>query len=114
MNKIKTQVHVSRISSRADGSIGISMVTPELTTNEKALFFELHNVNCTMALEPLDTPDIPELKIDKDVENKTQSERIRSVLYLLWRQEGEQGDFKTYYYNTTEKWIDKLKERIND
>ena len=113
MNKISTQVHISRISSRVDGSIGLSMATPELSPQEKALFFEMHNVNCNMVLEPIDTPDAPELKIDKEVESKSQSQRIRSVLFLVWQQEGSRGNFKDYYYSTTEKWIEKLKEKLD-
>lgn len=113
MNKLSTQVHITRISSRVDGSVGIGLSTPELNSQEKALFFELHNVNCNMVLEPIDTPNIPEVKIDREVESKSQSERIRAVLFLTWQQEGSKGEFKDYYYTTTEKWIEKLKEKLD-
>lgn len=112
VKKIHTQVHISRLSSRVDGSIGITLATPELTPQERALFFELHNVNCNMVLEPLDTPDVPEVKIDRDVESKTPSERMRGVLYRIWEQEGMKGDFKDYYSGRMELLIEKLKEKL--
>lgn len=112
MKSIKSNVIVTSIRSRADGSIGLSMVSPELSPSEKVLFMELHNVNCDMTLTPIDDPS-EEYEIEKEVENKTQAQRIRSVLFLLWKQEGEQGDFSDYYKQTTEKWIEKLKEKLD-
>ena len=73
----------------------------------------LQNQNVNALLTPTDYKIDEEIIVDKDVENKTQAQRIRSVLFLIWKQEGEQGDFKDFYMNKTEKYIDYLKEKLN-
>lgn len=112
MKSLRTNVSISRISSRVDGSLGIGLQTPELTPTEKTLFMELHGVNCSMVLTPIDTPSVPEVKIDKDVASKSDSERLRAVLFLIWKQEGEKGEFKDFYHSKMESLIEKLKERL--
>lgn len=113
MNKINTLAHITRISSRVDGSLGISLSTPELSPQEKALFFELHNVECSITIEPIDTPDIPEIKIDKDLSTKSPSERMRGVLYRLWEKEGKEGEFKNFYYKRMESMIEHYKSKLD-
>jgi len=49
--------------------------------------------------------------IDFEVEGKTKSQRLRNVLYILWKQEGE-GEFKEFYANRMEKLITKIKDRL--
>ena len=62
--------------------------------------------------EPTEYPTVDEIEIDRDVDNKTQSQRIRSVLFLIWKQQGEQGDFRDFYHAKTEKYINYLKEKL--
>jgi len=46
---------------------------------------------------------------------KTQSQRIRGVLFILWKQNPEGfTDFENYYRNKTEKFIDHLKTKIDN
>ena len=71
----------------------------------------LQGLNLKMLIEPLDDPG-EMMEVQKEVETKTQAQRIRGVLFLIWRQEGEKGSFNDFYQTTTEKWLDKLKERL--
>jgi len=44
---------------------------------------------------------------------KTPSKRLRAVLFLMWKQLGEVGDFETYYRVQVEKVIEHLKAKLD-
>lgn len=113
MKTISTQAIITGIRSRADKSVGLSVSTPELRPEEKTLFFELQNINVELTIKPLDE-NAPEIKVDKDLNQKSQSQRIRNTLFVLWTQNSEDMDFEEYYRNKTEKYIQSLQARINE
>ena len=43
---------------------------------------------------------------------KTQGQKIRAVLYLLWEAEGQKGECDNYYIEKTDKYIDFLKRKL--
>lgn len=112
MKAIKTQIIINSIRSRRDGSLGFSAETPELTSEEKVAFMNLQGQSLNALFEPTEYPIVDEIEIDRDVDNKTQSQRIRSVLFLIWKQQGEHGDFRDFYHAKTEKYINYLKEKL--
>ena len=113
MKAIKTQATITRISSRVDGSIGISVSTPELTSEQKTAFFDLHNKNIDMWIKPLDemAQDIEEIKTE--VDRKTPSQRLRGVLFMVWKTEGEKGEFSDFYTKFMNTMIERLKTRLD-
>ena len=113
MKAINTKAIVTSISSHKDGSLGLRMVTPELTSEEKVAVMEIQGKNLEILINPLD--DLPEetITVKKDIESKSQGQRIRAVIFLLWSQEGEPGLFEEYYHQTTEKYIEFLKEKLD-
>ena len=113
MKAIKLNTIITSIRSKKDGSLGLTLSTPELSVPEKSVFLELHNINLDMELTPLDHIASEVVSVDKDLETKTQSQRIRSVLYLIWKQEGEEGEFSLYYKHKTEKYLEFLKAKLD-
>jgi hypothetical protein len=113
MKKISVQAVIEGIRARKDRSLGLSISTPELTVQEKALFMELQGVVVDLAIIPVDVT-APEVKINKDIDQKSQSQRIRSVLFVLWKQGNQDLDFEAYYKLKTEKIIEWLKGKIED
>lgn len=113
MKSIQTQLLISSLRSRKDGSLGLSANTPELTSEEKVALMDLQLVPLEVLLKPIDEPTDEIIKVDKDVGQKTQAQKLRSVLWLLWRQEGEPGEFNDYYRKKTEKIIDYLKDKLD-
>lgn len=68
-----------------------------------------------MTIRPLDEPVTETLTVDKDVNTKTPSQRIRAVLYILFNQDNEgMDDFEVYYRNKLEKYIEMLKGKIKE
>jgi len=57
---------------------------------------------------------IEELKSGYESKGKTPSQRIRSVLFLLWEQDRQGYDtFDAYYVHKTEQYIDHLKSKLD-
>ena len=114
MKAISHDAVITSIRSRKDRSISYSVESPELSSQEKALFFELQNLNIVITITPKDEPEAPKQEIDTDLEQKTPSQRLRNVIYILYKQSGETRDFELYYKNTMEVLIQKLKDKIEN
>ncbi len=59
-------------------------------------------------------PEAPIIEVDKDIHSKSQSQRIRDCLYILWQQSGKPDIFDTYYKKKTERYIEFLKNKMED
>lgn len=120
MSKILTTATFDGYQRRKDKSVSLRFITQELTSSE------VMNIDSTLdqfgivyfrGEEKMNTEEIDQLDaIDLDVydEPKSQSQRLRNVLYILWRQDGSKGDFKKYYKQTTDKIIQHFKDKIID
>ena len=110
---IKTNVIIGSIRFKVDNSLSFACTTPELTPQEAVSFSALKNKNIVATFLPLDEPPQELISIDKEVEQKSQGERIRAILWLLWKQNPEGiEDFHEYYRRKTEKYIDMLKSKL--
>lgn len=114
MKAIHTQAIIEGIRSRKDKSLGLSLSTPELSTEEKALFMDIQGLNVDILINPLDMLPVPEYKVEKDLNSKTPSVRMRNVMFILWKQDNESMDFDTFYKTKMEKLIEHLKGKIVD
>ena len=113
MKIIKTQAIITGIRSKVDRSLGLTIATPELSNPEKAEFMELQGIKTELTIEPLDEK-VETYEVKKEMGSKTQGQRIRAIIYLLWKQDGEKGDLDTYYREKTEKYISFLKEKLEE
>jgi hypothetical protein len=55
--------------------------------------------------------DLP--KEQAEDKNKTPSKRLRASLFILWKQNGEVGDFETFYRERMEKLIKFIQEKLD-
>lgn len=115
MKSILTQAILEGVRSKKDRSLSLTFSTPELTVTERSVFMELQGIVLELTVKPIDELSAPEMKVDKDMEQKSQSRRIRDVLFVLFSQDAEGfTDFELYYKAKTEKYISFLKEKINE
>jgi len=115
MKAIQTQACITGIRSKVDRSLGLTLSTPELSTNERALFMEYQGIECNIVIEPIDATDgVGIEKIDGEIRTQTQSQRLRAVLFVLWKQQGSQGDFESFYRTQTEKMIEYYKAKLEN
>lgn len=114
MKVISTPAIIEGIRSRKDRSLGLSISTPELSPEEKGLFFELQGMNVKLLIEPTDELAKEQYSVETDLNQKSQSVRIRNVLFILWKQKPEGKEFEVYYKEQTEKIIEYLKSKIEE
>jgi len=114
MKTIKTKIIITGVRSKVDRSLGLTIATPELSTKERSEFMNLQGVNCSALFEPLDSTPSEIYEVKKEVGQKTQSQRIRSVMFILWKKEKSEDDFEVYYRNKTDQYIDFLKNKIEE
>lgn len=104
---------ITSASTRADGSIGLRLSTPELKSDEKAAFFDLQGQQLKMLLQPesLEPAELKDVKGEFDC--KTPGQRLRGTIFVLWKQRGEPGDYDGFYKRQMEKIIDFVKSKLN-
>jgi hypothetical protein len=114
MKAIKTNAIITSLSSKKDGSLGLRVETPELTPDEKVAFMELQGINLTMLIEATDF-ESKEIKVVKsEIETKSPSQRLRAVIFVLWKQQGCPGEFSDFYLKCMEKLIEQVKQRLDE
>lgn len=106
-------------SNRKDKTVTLKFITQEITPLEVAnlhglidgfgyLYFKSETALSKSEIEELDA-----LETDLIDNGRTQSKRIRNVLYRLWELNKEgMPDFKEYYRVKTEKIIEHLKGKL--
>ena len=117
---IQAPVYIESLSTRADNSIKIVLGTQELSVVEAAYLFKNVRQICNILIKPGSIKEIDIAKF-KDFEgketdpSKSPSRRMRSVYFILWKQDPEgYEDFNLYYQFKMNGEIDKLKEKIQD
>lgn len=103
---------------RKDKTVSIRFVTQEKTSNEVMAIDELVDhfgvlyFRASETMEESELEELDSLEIDLYNQPKTQSQRLRNVLYKLWESEGKHGEFKTFYKQKTEQVITHFKSQI--
>lgn len=120
MSKIICPVIFDAYTRKKDRTVSLRFITQEKTSAEIMVIDEMlqqFGILYFRGEENMNTDEIEELdSIDLDVydEPKSQSKRLRNVLFVLWKQDGEQGDFKKYYKQKTEEIIQHFKNKLED
>ncbi len=117
--KVTLPVSLNPISRRKDKSVKLGFETRELSPEETLTMMAMEGEEGWMVFSSnndIKEEEIPEA--NADLGQKTQSTRIRACLYKLYMQETQKqtyiGTFENYYKDKTEKYIEFLKEKIND
>jgi len=120
MSKIICPVVLDGYSRRKDRTVSLRFITQEKSSSE---IMQIDSMTDQFGIlyfrgqEDMNHEEIKELdSIDLDLydEPKSQSKRLRNVLYIIWKQEGELGDFKKYYKQKTEEVIQHFKDKIDE
>ena len=106
------------LSTRNDGSLVIKISTQEIESAEAARLFELRNKFLKYLLtdeniSPLDEKLLEELKLKDGKKVKTQSQRLRAVLYRVWEISDSGVDFDTWYENEMTRIIEHYKQKLD-
>jgi DNA primase catalytic subunit len=114
MKNISFNGVITTVTSKVDRSLGLRISTPELSTHERAEFMEYQNINSIITVKPLDESPDEILEVEAKMEGKTPSQRLRSVIFILWKQKGSKGIFDNFYRTVMEAAINKVKDKLDD
>ena len=120
MSKILTPAILDGYTRKKDKSVSIRFITQEKTPHEVMeidSMLDQFGILYFRGEERMNKDEIKELdEIELDLYDtpKTQSQRLRNTMFLIWKQEGEKGEFKDYYKAETEKIITHYKNKIHD
>jgi len=108
---------LKKVSSRADRSYDLTFSTRELGGEEAAfLLDQIHNEGWLLwALNESDVSetDIPDEKADSMTGQKTQSQRLRACIYILWQQRKKSTKtFEAFYSHFMEQLINQVKDKL--
>lgn len=112
-NKIIVPAQLTRISRRADRSVSLGFVTGlEITPKDLMIMDTFYQREGWLLFKEnkVGEEEIPEE--DADITKKTQSERLRGVLYRVWESTKTTEKFEDYYKSETEKIIEHYKTKI--
>lgn len=112
---LPAQINPPRL--RKDGSASISFDTRELTAEEIFSIMSLRHAEGWLAFAPNENEiEIPEQ--NAEVDEKSASERLRNVLYVLYKQQVEKGKFvglfETFRKEKMEQLIEVIKKKLDD
>lgn len=109
---IQVPAEVVGMSPKADKSWKLTFETRELSGPEVTILADNLQAEGWLVYSPneIEAPDIPKAQADSG--NKTQSQRLRDVTYILWKQKGEKGDFEMFYRVTMERLIEFVKGKL--
>lgn len=120
MDGIILPIIITQIRSKVDGSISVTIETQELSPTKAGELFSLRGKVAMMYLSPKEVVTQKEMsQIDaisaETPKGKTPSNRMRNVLFLLWKQDNEgYKDFPMYYEVKMNRYIEDLKLNIKD
>lgn len=101
------------VTSRADGSVKISFVTPELRPSEAGALILMHGKNVALSIVPEDVPPTEMVHVDTERAVKSQSQRFYAVLFCIWKQ-NPVGEFEDFRRKRMEAVIEDAKRELPD
>jgi hypothetical protein len=105
------------VAALKDGGMSVRFHTQEINPDEKVLLMRyFQKFGWLLFSEKAQDEDTLTLEdIRKDVGGKTPSQRLRSVLYILYQQSGRADlTFEQFYAEKMERIIDQLKGKLAD
>lgn len=107
---------IDRIATLKDKSVKITLETTELTPARAGELFTLLNSLATVYISPAEITQKELNQVDQiepEMPGKSPSQRMRNVLFILYKQDHEgHREFDGYYKAKMEKFIDELKNNI--
>lgn len=106
---------LSSIKTRKDRTLAITAETAyEFNGEDASMLFSFANNEIQLVLSDsiVQEKDIPEIQVDSSVNEKTPSQRLRSVLYVYWEQSGKKTSFDVFYLQQMNRLIDIIKEKL--
>ena len=100
------------LSPLKDGSMSLRFHTQELTAQEKLHLLNKHQTFGYLMFKENEFTDADVPKEDASDETKKPSQRLRAVIFVMWRQKGMEGDFDQFYNKKMNYIIEQFKDKL--
>jgi hypothetical protein len=106
--------YIKKIETVSEGN-KLSVVIPDLNPNDAAMLWGYKEKTgfMTFVEKPMTEIKLPDIAPEVTDSKKTKSQRLRAVLFILYKQQGSQGEFETFYNTYMEKFIDHIKDKLD-
>jgi len=126
-NTIVFEGGIDNIRTLADNTVRVSLGTPELSPEIVGSMYGMlkqpgYVVISTMPISQKQLDAVETATIDREFENKTPSQRLRNVLYVLWEQQQPKEvmsngstqyiDFDLFYKRKMNEFIKFIKDKL--
>ena len=108
---------IDKIETMHDKSLKLKVITSrETTEQDKTTIFSFHQIEIWMALkmQELEPEDIKVRDERVEKASKSQSQRLRAVLYVWWEQKKSTTDFESFYRTHMERIIQQVKDKLDE
>lgn len=113
MKAITCDAIITSASTKSDGSLSLRIATPELDAPSKTAFFELLNINLKLLIQPMDSVPQELVTVRNDLDVKSPSQRLRSVLFVVWKQmKPDETNFELFYLAQMNEVIERFKSQL--
>ena len=114
--KVVLEAQIDGIASKVDGTVTIKISSQELDKSAAGDIFGLRGKHCKVLLSDSNISTLEEEMIDNTSlvigkKQKSESQRLRAVLYRYWEQKTE-GDFELFYKSEMNKIIEHYKSKL--
>lgn len=118
MAKIILDCTLESLSTRMDNTIKVTIGTQEVGAEQAASLFALRGKFVKVLLsdsgiQQKEVDAVDSLPIKDESNNKSNSQRLRSVLFLNWQQHKQAVNFDDYYNAEMNKIIDHYKSKLD-
>ena len=111
--RIQVPAIFTGFSSRADGGARLSFATQELSESDFGILKRLHQSFGYVLFAPNEFKEEEVPAQDASDETKSPSQRLRAVLFILWKQRGGKGEFESYYRVMMDQFINDVKKILD-
>ncbi len=116
--KLILETMVEGISTRVDGSLKLTLSTQEVDSSTVGNMFQLRGKFVKCLLSDSNITEIEAELVDNSPmanvkKNKSESQRLRAVLFRLHEQLNDGSDFEQYYKSVMNSLIDHYKQKLD-
>lgn len=114
MKALSLYAVIDSLRSKVDKSLGLTISTPELSSEEKALFMDLQGLNVALTITPMEEPVDETVEITSEAEPKSRGAKLRAVLWVLWDQRFREKypTFTDFYNQKMDAWTGDIKKLL--
>jgi hypothetical protein len=115
MKAVQFSAQLNKIATRVDGSISVTIETQELNGMDMAELFSYRNCLGYVTFTPNAESIVEVPKENVGDMGKSPAQRLRSVLFIAWKQSDKKFDtFQQYYDVQMERIINTIKDRLDE